>query len=117
MVTAPACSECHGKNQKDDVVIRNILASTRETERHPAVIGGLAGKRDRSLKRMRGDLLEILQSMTPIDVETRGGVHLGQDCAFDFDTPVMNRFVERLVRALLWYEFRPEYFQGNFDWP
>ncbi len=51
-VTAPACRGCHGANKKDDTTIRNILISTRETEQHPAVIGGLAGKRDRSFIRI-----------------------------------------------------------------
>ena len=52
LVTAPACRRCHDANKKHDTTLRNILISTRETEQHPAVIGGLAGKRDRSFIRI-----------------------------------------------------------------
>jgi len=120
MVSAPACTECHDANQRDDVVIRNVLISTQDTEQHPAVIGGLAGKRDRSfirsLQRSGGDFQQILQTIKLVDVKTPAGIYLGQDWAFNFDTPVMNRFVERLSRALLWYEFRQPHFNGNFGW-
>ena len=120
MVSAPACTECHDANKKDDVVIRNILISTRDTEQHSAVLGGLAGKRDRSfirsLKRGGRDFHQILQTMKLVDVKTPAGLYLGQHWAFDFDNPIMNRFVERLARALLWYEFRQPHFEGEFGW-
>src|ERR1035437_6543267 len=74
LVTAPACKRCHDANQKDDTITRNILISTRETERHPAVIAGLAGKRDRSfmrsLERSGGDFRELLQTLKVVEVRT-----------------------------------------------
>jgi hypothetical protein len=54
--------------------------------------------------------------MTLVDVKTPAGIYLGRDWAFDFDYPVMNLFVERLSRALLWYEFRQPHFNGAFGW-
>lgn len=120
MVSAPACTECHNANKKDDVVIRNLLISTRDTEQHPAVLGGLAGKRDRSFIRSMGrsgrDFHHFLQAMKLVDVKTPAGLYLGQHWAFDFDNPAMNRFVERLARALLWYEFQQPHFEGKCDW-
>src|SRR5947208_1207080 len=86
LVSAPACRRCHDANKKDDTIIRNTLISTRETEQHPAVIGGLAGKRDRSfirsLDRSGGDFRELLQTMKLVDVKTPAGIYLGQDWAF-----------------------------------
>lgn len=120
MVSAPACTGCHDANKKDDVVIRNLLISTRDTEQHPAVLGGLAGKRDRSFIRSLGrsgrDFHQFLQTMELVDLKTPAGLYLGQHWAFDFDNPAMNRFVERLARALLWYEFQQPHFEGEFDW-
>jgi hypothetical protein len=54
--------------------------------------------------------------MTLVDVKTPAGIYLGRDWAFDFDYPVMNLFVERLSRALLWYEFGQPHFNGAFGW-
>jgi len=120
MVTVPACAQCHGENQRDDAFIRNILISTKDTEQHPAVIGGLAAKRNRSLDRSlaRGgrDIQAMLQTMMLVDIKTPAGIYIGQDQAFNFDNPVMNRFVERLSRALLWHEFRQPHFNGSFSW-
>ena len=120
MVTAPACQPCHDANMKDDTTVRNILISTQESERHPAVIHTLAGKRNRSLERSversGADLQGLLQTMTLVDVRTPAGIYIGKNWAFNFDSPVMNRFIERLSRALLWYEFQEPYFRGAFAW-
>ena len=120
MVTAPACQACHDENQKDDSTIRNLLISIEDVEQHPAILGGLAGKRDRSFARsinsQDGDFQQILGLMKLVDRETPGGIYIGKDWAFDYDNPVMNRFVRRLGRALLSYEFGQPYFEGQFGW-
>jgi hypothetical protein len=120
MVSAPACQRCHDINKKDDTTIRNILVSTRDAEGHPAVTRGLGGKRDRSLSRSLerggGDFEALVRTMRKVDVETPAGIYLGKDWAFNFDDPLMDRFMERLSRALLWYEFQQPYFEGTFRW-
>lgn len=120
MVTAPACQPCHDDNQKDDSTIRNLLISIEYVEQHPAILGGLAGKRDRSFSRSMnspdGDFLQVLSVMKLIDRETPAGVYIGKDWAIDYDNAVMNRFVCRLGRALLYYEFGQSYFEGHFGW-
>jgi hypothetical protein len=116
MVTAPACDTCHGISMKDDTTIRNLLISPPEAEEHPAVTSGLADRRDRSLERVPTDFQKLLQTMKLVDIETPAGIYLGTRWALDLDNPTMNRFVERLSRALLWYEFRQIHFEGVFDW-
>ena len=116
MVTAPACNTCHNISMKDDMTIRNLLISSTEAEGHPAVIHGLADKSERSLLRSQTDYHNLLQLIKLIDIETPAGIYLGTRWAFDLDNPTMNRFVERLSHALLWYEFRQIYFEGVFDW-
>jgi hypothetical protein len=120
MVTAPACQRCHKANMKDDTIIRNILISTQESEKHPEVILSLAGKRNRSLarslERTGGEFRELLQTMKLVSARTLPENNPGWKWAFDFDNPTINRFMERLSRALLWHEFGQPYFKGEFDW-
>jgi len=116
MVTAPACHKCHNYSQKDDTTTRNLLISTAAAEGESAVARGLAGKRDRSLTRGQTDIQKILEMISQVNVETPAGIYLGKKWAFDFDSPTMERFVERLARALLWYEFRQVHFKGAFTW-
>lgn len=116
MVTAPACQRCHDANMTDDATIRNILVSTQDTEKHPAIVSGLAGKRDRSLNRNDGDFRKLLESMKLVNVGSASGSGCRPEWAFDFESPIMNRFVERLSRAILSYEFHQPFFKGVFDW-
>jgi len=105
---------------KDDTTIQNILISTRDAEMHPAVIGGLAGKRNRSLERSSdlssGDFRKLFDTMELVEVHTPTGINLGKEWAFDLDKPIMNRFMERLSRAILSYDFDQTYFSGAFEW-
>lgn len=120
LVTGPACQRCHNANMKDDSTIRNILVSTQDSENHPAVILSLAEKRNRSLNRSLdrgcGEYRELLQTMKLVSFSTLPENNLCCRWAFDLDNPPMNRFIERLSRALLWYEFGQPYFKGEFDW-
>jgi hypothetical protein len=45
-----------------------------------------------------------------------GGIFLGKDLAFNFDTPLMHSFVGRMCRGLLRAEFGIEYFTGDIEW-
>jgi hypothetical protein len=105
---------------KDDATVRNLLVSTREAEQHPTVLGGLADRRDRSLTRSAdrsgADVRELLDIMKEVELVTSSGVCAGKALAFDFDNAILDRFVERLSRALLWHAFQQEHFHGRFDW-
>lgn len=120
MVTAPACTVCHKENQKDDATIRNLLISAEDVEQHPTIVRALGGKRDRGFKRSlkfpEGDLQRLLSTVKIVERKTPDGIYIRKDWAFDYDNPVMNRFVRRLGRALLHFEFDQEYFEGQFRW-
>jgi hypothetical protein len=120
MVTAPACTECHNENQKDDATIRNLLISAEDVEQHPTIINTLGGKRDRgfkrSLKSSEGDLQRLLSMMKIVERTTPKGIYIGKEWVLDYDNHVMNRFVRRLGRALLHFEFSQDYFEGQFGW-
>ena len=118
LVSAPACQVCHDANKKDDLLVRNLLVSTEESERHPAVIAGLAEKRDKSLdrswQRSGFEVNELIGMMEWVDVLSPGGIYLETRPAFRMNKALMDRFLERLSRALLWYEFKQPYFLGSF---
>jgi hypothetical protein len=86
----------------------------RETESDPHVKQGLVLKRDRSFGRNQSELLRLLRLAQRVEVKTSEGIYLRDDVAFDFDVPIVNGFVERVCRALLWEEFRLRYFSGEF---
>jgi len=120
MVTAPSCEVCHSSSMKDDATVRNILVSTREAEQHPTVLAELADRRDRSLTRSAdrsgADVRELLDIMQEVEVVTNSGIYAGKAVALNFDNAVLDRFVHRLSRALLWYAFQQEHFRGRFEW-
>ena len=116
LVTAPCCRTCHDRSKGLDGVLRNIFVSLRDTEGHPDIQRGLAAKRDRSLGRGGHDLLHTLSLMREVNVVTPAGIFVGQDWIFRLDHPLLHHFAERLIRALLAYEFDEPFFAGTFGW-
>lgn len=108
-ITVPSCRRCNENHGKDDERVRNLLTSLASTESHPAIQGELAGRRDcalnRDLTERRGKHLEyLLDGIMPVEVRTPAGLYLGGGLAFNLDQPVLDRFLSRLTRALLWHE-------------
>lgn len=117
LLTVPSCSRCNREYGKDDERVRNLLVSLNTTENHNAIRTQLAGKRDRSYTRGKGSNLEfMLSSMKLKDVYSPSGAHLGQAYAFDFDKPIMNRFMSRMVRGLLFHHNGIQHFYGAIEW-
>ena len=120
LTTAPACKICHKKNQKDDTTIRNILVSIREHENHPIIKQHLSGKMSRSLERSarweKGDFRKLLDNIMIKEEFDKDGRSLGFAPAFELDSPLFKRFIERLSRCLLWYNCAQGYFVGEFDY-
>lgn len=120
LITVPACKSCHDISMKDDFMLRTILTSTRETENIPVVKNNLLSKRNRglkrSLKRSGKEFHDLLNYLEIVELKTQTGIIYGKDIAFNFDIPIMHRFIERLSRALLWHEFQESYFAGAFGW-
>jgi hypothetical protein len=116
LMTVPSCRECHGESQRTDGTIRNLLISIRDTEGAPIVKHHLAQKRDRSFSLDRMELPRLAAITRRVDVMSPGGIFLREDLAFDFNTPVMHSFVERMCRGLLRAEFGLEYFEADIGW-
>ena len=115
LITVPCCNSCHKVSQATDGILRNVFISLRETESSQHV-KGLAGKRDRSFDRNRAEFLRLLRLVQRVELKTPAGIYLGEDFAFNFDVPIVHKFVERACRAVLWEEFRLPYFVGAFGW-
>jgi hypothetical protein len=60
--------------------------------------------------------LHALNSLKFVDVYTPGGIALGNRPAFNLNQEVMNRFIERVTRALLHHETGVGYANGSVDW-
>lgn len=108
-ITVPSCRRCNESHGRDDERVRNLLTSLASTESHPAIQGELSGRRDRALNRdltnLRGKHVEhLLDSIMPVEVRTPASLHLGGGLAFNLDQPVLDRFLSRLTRGLLWHE-------------
>jgi hypothetical protein len=118
LITVPCCKICNGSFGKGDERVRNLLTSLQNTENHPAIQGQIADKRNRSYLRPEGasNFLHILNSLKPVDVYTPGGIALGSHPAFNLDQELMNRFIERVTRALLHHETSVGYADGNVEW-
>jgi len=118
LITVPCCDHCNGIYGKDDERVRNLLTSLEATEDHPGIHGQIADKRNRSFLREHGrsNFQHILQSMKMVDVYSPGGIFFGRRPAFDLDQEVMDRFMERLTRALLYRENAVGYVEGEVEW-
>lgn len=110
-ITVPSCRGCNESHGRDDERVRNLLTSLASTESHPAIQRELSWRRDRALNRdltkLRGKHVEhLLDSIMPVEVRTAAGLPLGDGLALDLDQPVLDRFLSRLTRGLLWHEIK-----------
>ncbi len=106
LIAVPCCCVCKKDYEKYDEPVRNLLTSLETTENHPGIRDQIAGKRNRSYLRKEGKsrLQHMLNSIKFIDRYSPGRIYLGKHPAFDLDQEVMDRFMERTTRALLYKE-------------
>lgn len=118
LITVPSCTECNRRFGQDDERVRNLLSVLAATASHPVVEKDVIPKMERSLARRQGrsNLNHILDSLLDVDVWSTGGVYLGRADAIELDQPVMDRFVDRLVRGLLYYENGLAQVRGSTKW-
>lgn len=94
--------------------MRNLLVSLEDTESLPLVREHLLPKRDRSFIRTDAEIKRLIQLTTKNEIVTPAGLYLGDTPAFDLDTPIVQRFIERMSRGLLWEAFTIPFFEGTF---
>lgn len=118
LITVPSCDDCNGKYGKDDERIRNIITSIDTTEVHPMVQGKIDQKRDRSFRRPEGrsNFDHLIGSIQMTNRYSDNGHNLGRAPAFNLDQGIVDNFLERMVRALLFKENGIEYTQLDVKW-
>ena len=118
LITVPSCKDCNRRYGKVDEQARNLITSLERTEVHNAIQSKLSIKRDRSYRRKQGkfNFYDILDSIVIADVVSSNGIYLGKAPAFNLDTPMMNLFIERMTRALLFYENSIGYVKCEVEW-
>ncbi len=113
-ITVACCETCRRAGEADEPLLRNILISTRESEKHP-IAAKIAPKRDRSFQRSFSEVTRVLGHMTVADVRTKDG-EIVPAWAFDLNSPLMNRFVLRVARSVLHEETGCGFFDCEATW-
>jgi hypothetical protein len=116
MITVPCCEECRSRHQGDDAIARNFLISSAVAESRQISDDRIEGKRNRSLERDRRLLKQMTNAITLADVSSGGKVSLGTAAAFNLDQPAMNRFFDRVARALLHEEIGSGHIACTIKW-
>ena len=118
LITVPSCEDCNNIYGKDDERVRNIITSIDTTEVHPAIMQQIANKRDRSFHRTEGfsNFLHLLSSIKLTDHQSATGDCIYKAPAFNLDQKILDRFIERMTRALLFYENGIEWTELDIKW-
>jgi HNH endonuclease len=118
LITVPSCSDCNREYGKTDEIVRNLLTSLDTTEIHQAVIEQLGDKRNRALERNGGihSFKYLLENITLVDRFSESGSYLGKFPAFKLDTDVMDKFIERMARGLLFHLTGIGFGNYTFEW-
>ena len=118
LITVPSCNDCNSKYGKDDERLRNIITSIDTTELHPMIHGKIDQKRDRSFRRPEGrsNFDHLINSIQMVNRYSENGQYLGLFPAFNLDQSIIDRFLERMVRALLFKENGIEYTKLDLKW-
>lgn len=86
------------------------------TEVHPFVRSMLIAKRNRSFSNDQSEVYKLMNMAEDVELFSPGGIYLETTKAFKLNNPLVNSFVERMSRALLYEEFGLPYFLGQFPW-
>lgn len=118
LITVPCCDVCNSKYGKGDERARNLLTSLETTETHPGIQNQIARKRNRSFLRHEGrsDFQHILRSIKLVDRYSPGDIYLGKYAAFDLNQGLMDRFMERMTRALIYQDNSIGYVDFEIEW-
>jgi len=118
LITVPSCGDCNNMFGKDDERVRNIVTSINTTEIHPAIRQQIANNRQRSFHRAEGfsNFLHLLSSIELTGHQSANGEYIYKAPAFNLDQEVIDRFIERMTRALLFYENGIEWTELDVKW-
>ena len=105
LITVPSCTACNRGFQLDDDYAQTVLVMREDVGDHPAVTQ-LLPKLMRSWERSQGKGLprSIVATTRTVPIHTPAGVFLGNAPAYGVSGARMQRFIERIVRALFFSE-------------
>ncbi|MEQ1858470.1 MAG: hypothetical protein ABMA13_00885 [Chthoniobacteraceae bacterium] len=112
LVTVPSCESCRVRYQEDDEHVRNLLVSLAQTENHPAIEPQIAEARNRSFDYAVSKAKRLISMMRLVKVGTTGSTA----SAFNLDDPMLDRFLERVCRGVLYDAHRIPFFPASFAW-
>lgn len=116
LITVPCCENCREKDQQDDGFVRNLFCSFWDTEAHPVVETDVAHRRNRSFLHDRTLAQLQADTLVTVDIHTPAGIYVGTNRAYDLDQPIIDRFIERTCRAVLFEAFNVSYSPAKFEW-
>ena len=95
--------------------MRNLFISMDTTENHPSVLAQLARRRNDSMRKQKFKADALMKMIKPkiVALSAGGGVTLA---AFDLNEPLVDRFLERVCRGVLYVILGRAYFPANFEW-
>jgi len=118
LITVPCCEECRIADQKDDPFMRNLLSGLLETEASPYVQKHITGRVSRSIQRGTREFHQLIQILKAKEatIITPGGPQFATLPAFDLNIPEVDRFFNRIGRAVLYDSYGLCFFQAKVDW-
>ncbi len=117
-ITVPCCNVCRKLDEKNDGLIRNCIAGLLSTESSDYVQDHLLDKILRSIARASTEsngLIEVMH-LQKTRVLTKSGLQNVLLPALNLDIPEMDRFFERIARALLYKVHNIKFFAGRVRW-
>lgn len=117
-ITVPCCEPCRREDQKYDTFVRNIIAGLLTTESTPYVNKHITARVTRSIERARWEtrrLAEIMK-LKSATVFTPNGMRSAFAPALNLNIPEMDRFFERIARAVLYDAYHKGFFAGRIRW-
>ncbi len=115
IITVPCCERCR-KEQKDDEFIRNVLTSVEIVEDHPSISSDVSARRNRSIWNAPSKGLELFEIIKRVEVVSPGGIYLGDRYAFKLRNPRVDKFMERVTRAVIFDAHGQSYVEARFGW-
>ena len=104
------------EQQGDHAVARNFLISSAAPELRRLSDDPIAGKKIGPLERDRTLLKQMTDTVTLVNVSLERNIYLDAAAAFNLDQPPMNRFFDRVARALLHEETKSGFVAYTIKW-
>ena len=103
LITVPACARCHGAVKLDEDYFRQVATMTRAASTGAGRVVWDTKAR-RAIRKDNGLRNAIVSRVESVDLMTPAGIFVRQGLALRVDWPRVNRFVEKCIRGLFYFE-------------